>query len=40
MIKHNNIEENRSMKLYLKEPRGFTVEGITDKLTIKPYPAG
>jgi hypothetical protein len=38
MIKHN-IEERQSLWL-LPEGTSVTVEGITGKLTIKPYPAG
>jgi hypothetical protein len=37
MIKHN-IEEAKLMAL--PEGTSVTVEGITGKLTIKPYPAG
>jgi uncharacterized protein (DUF2164 family) len=38
MIKHNIEEEAKFM--VLSEGTSVTVEGITGKLTIKPYPAG
>jgi hypothetical protein len=38
MIKHNIEEEAKLMAL--PEGTSVTVEGITGKLTIKPYPAG
>jgi hypothetical protein len=38
MIKHNIEEEPKLMAL--PEGTSVTVEGITGKLTIKPYPAG